>query len=134
MRRRARAVVDRDPQYQLDKTIATVGLKLRSPTETRSEITFSPPSKNTGGPIKISECPKISPHAKKRVVDTHRGAGNRYDAIQATHASTTPESMADTTGDSPNVQPLPPGAPGSRVILVRMIGCVLHVLNFSIMS
>ena len=31
-------------------------------------------------------------------------------------------------------QPLPPGAPGFRVILVKMIGCVLHVLNFSVVT
>ena len=66
---------------------------------------------------------------KKRVGDTHRGASNTHDAIQATHALTTSESMADTTGDSPNVQPLPPGAPGSRVILVKITGCVLHVMS-----
>ena len=71
---------------------------------------------------------------KKRVRDTHRGASNTHDAVQATHVPTTPESMADKTGDSPNVQPLPPGAPGSRAILVRMIDCVLHVLNFSIVT
>ena len=52
----------------------------------------------------------------------------------ATHAPITPESMVDTTGDNQNVQPLQPGAPGSRVVQVKMIGCVMHVLHFSIMA
>ena len=82
---------------------------------------------------------------KKRVGDTHLGTSKTHDAIQAIHdaiqathdaiqaihAPTTPESTVDTTGDTPNVQPLPPGAPGSMEILVKMIGGVLHVLNVS---
>ena len=72
---------------------------------------------------------------RKLFGDTHRSASNTHGDIYATHASTTPESITDTTGDSPNIQPLPPEAPGSRVILVKINGCcVLHVLNVSIVT
>ena len=52
------------------------------------------------------------------------GSVNVRKQQQQQHAPTTPESMADTTVNSPNVQPLPPGALGSRVILVKNNGCV----------
>ena len=108
------------------ETETLLGPKIRSPTGTKSEITFlfSNPVETQINQSKHQITLKSRRSKEKNVTVIHIGAPATHTTTYRPNAPTTPESMADTTGDSPNVQPLPPGAPGFRVILVKINICV----------